>query len=232
MTNTKYKKQFLLATVIVIGFLTSCSSTKSSTPAVTTLSSNPLLLSGKALAQCNQTTDSNFSFNSSVVTDQSGSVSNDWIKIKFSYLSTTVTSSGTNILRFYKWRVIAGASQLDSTPLTFALYDTSTGQTVSSSMTSIAANQITQTTGIYIQLNDPSGVYQVIKPVVYNSAGTVVAQVNSLIPAFYASPEDYKFNSDGTARADLLQQMHKLYGVNVSGYTSQQLTETFSQYCF
>jgi hypothetical protein len=53
-----------------------------------------------------------------------------------------------------------------------------------------------------------------------------------LIPQFLASPEDYKYNSNGTMRAELLQQLHPLYGQDVSGWSFSQIQESFDQYCF
>jgi hypothetical protein len=209
--------------------LSGCGNTKS-TPVVS--SSNAFRVGvKKTLANCNKSKDSNFSFNTSSVLDQNGQTSNDWIKMKFNFLSATMTASG-NSVKFFKWRVVGTDAQLDNTPLQFAAYDLSSGQTVGSQMTSISVNQLSPSNGLYIQLNDPNVVFQVIKIVVYNSSGQIVGSLNSLIPGFYASPLDYQYNSDGTARSVSLQQMHNLYGTDVSAWTAAQLQQSFDQYCF
>ncbi len=95
------------------------------------------------------------------------------------------------------------------------------------------ASQISLANGLYIQLNDDSiNPYQVIKAVVYNSSGTVVSQVNSLIPGYYASPADYQFNTDGTARAAILQSLHPLSAQIGSGASAAQYAQTITAFCF
>lgn len=217
--------------ILAVSFLTSCGTKKSTNDATTT---NAILntTTTKALASCNKLTDSNFSFNISTVTDSNGTVNADWIKVKFSYLSSNITQTGYT-LRFFKWRVVGSTAQLDSTPLNFASYALSSGQTNSSNMTAVYANQVNSQKGFYIQLNDDANYpYQVIKVVAYKSDGTVLAQADALIPEFLASPVEYRLNSDGSSRADNLQKMHLLYGTDTSGWTSTQLTQYFQQYCF
>lgn len=187
--------------------------------------------STKLLANCNKSKDTNFSFNTSIVTDQNGQTSSDWMKLKFNFLSTAVTASG-NTIKFFKWRVSGTEGVMDNTPLSFALYDASSGSTVGASATSMNVTSLSSTYGLYIQLNDPYVQFQVVKAVVYNSSGAIVASINSLIPGFFASPIDYQFNSDGTARSLTLQQMHGLYGQDVTGWTQLQMQQHFTQYCF
>lgn len=183
------------------------------------------------MANCNKSKDTNFSFNTSIVTDQSGKVSNDWIKMKFNFVSADITKAG-NVLKFFKWRVVGNQAVLDSTALSLAAYDLSNGQTVGNTLTSIPADQMSGQYGYYVQLNDPNALAQVVKVVAYDSTGKVIGNLNSLIPAFNASPEDYKFNADGTPRADILQQLHLLYGTSVSGMSAAQIQQNFDQYCF
>jgi hypothetical protein len=84
-----------------------------------------------------------------------------------------------------------------------------------------------------VKLNDDlKNPYQVLKVVAYKSDGTVISNANVLIPQFLASPEDYKLNADGTTRADLLQQLHPLYGSDVSAWSFSQMQQAFDQYCF
>lgn len=227
--NRTQKTLIFTLAFLAVGFLTSCSTKKSdelASPAAVNISSQ------KAMASCNRLTDSNFSFSLAVVSDGSGQVNYDWLKVKFRYLSSNITQSGYT-LRFYKWRMNGSVAQLDSTPLPFAAYNTSTGQTSSNQMTAIFATQVSSQNGFYVQLNDDAqNPYQALKVVAYKSDGTVLAQADALIPQFAASPLDYKFNTDGSIRASNLQQMHPLATTDVSQWSAAQIEQHFSQYCF
>lgn len=224
--NSSYVKLALIA--LTAALMTACGTSKSNPTA--TSSSAYDFGSSKLLANCNKTKDSNFSINTGSVTDSSGQYSTEWIKLKFNFLSSAVTTSG-NTIKFFKWRVVSNTAQMDNTPLSFAKYDLSSGSTVGATVTSMNVLELSSSYGLYIQLNDPNAQFQVIKAVVYNSSGSIVAQINTLIPGFYASPSDYQYNSDGTPRSVSLQQMHLLYGQNYTG-TSLQAQQYFSQYCF
>jgi hypothetical protein len=213
----------LLITLSFLALLTACGNNKSATTAtggnITPLGSAPLAL-------CNKSSDSNFSISTSVVKDQMGAISADWLKLKFNFLNQTMAASG-NVIKFFKWKVVNGASVLDTTPLMVSTYDFASGQTTSQPASGLPADQITGNTGFYIQLNDPAQVYQVLKIVAYDSKGTPVGNLNSLIPSFYANPTNYTLNADGTPRAIGLQQLHPLYGA-----TNADPLAYFNQFCF
>jgi len=225
--NSTYLKLALIA--FTTALMTACGTSKSNPTTSTSTAYD--FGSMKPLADCNKTKDTNFSINTSSVTDSSGQTSSEWIKLKFNFLSSNVTASG-NVIKFFKWRVVGSQAQLDNVPLNFAKYDISSGQTVGATVSSMSVLELNTSNGLYIQMNDPNFQFQVLKVVVYNSAGTIVTQMNTLIPGFYANPNDYQYNSDGSARSVTLQQMHLLYGQNVSGWTQTQFTQYFAQYCF
>ena len=227
MMSPKFLKLALLA--LTAALLSSCGNTKSN-PTNTASAVDPF--GAKLLATCNKTKDTNFSINTSNVNDTTtGQISADWIKMKFNFLSTANTATG-NTIKFFKWRVLGASPELDNTPLIFAKYDISTGQTSGTSVSAMTVSELSATTGLYIQLNDPNAQYQVLKAVVYNSSNQIVSQINTLIPGFYASPIDYQSNADGTPRTITLQQMHALYGTSTTGWTALQMQQYFSQYCF
>ena len=218
----------LLLTAAIL--MTACGNSKSKT-SPSDQSSSGLNLSTKPLAQCNKTADSNLSFNTSIVSDQNGKISTEWIKFKFNFINSEITKSG-NVLKFFKWRISNGQTILSEIPLQISAYDFTSGQTVSEPYSALPADQVNGAQGFYINLEDPNSLFQVIKVVAYNSEGKVIANVNSLIPSFYANPADYQLNADGTARAALLQNLHPLKNVSVTGWTADQFTQSFSQYCF
>ena len=231
--NSNQNRNLKIALVItVLGLLTACGNSKSNNTPTADQSSNRLDLNSlKLMANCNKAKDTNFSLNTSIVTDQTGKVSNEFIKMKFNFISADITKSG-NVIKFFKWRVVSGQAVLDPTALEVAAYDLSSGQTVGNTTTSLPADQMSSQAGYYVQLNDPNAFSQVVKVVAYDSTGKVIGNLNSLIPSFNASPEDYKTNSDGTPRADVLQQLHLLYGTSVAGMSASQIQKNFDQYCF
>lgn len=227
--NKQFNLMLKITALLALALLSSCGTSKS-TPVEQ--SSVVAVVPNKPLASCHRLNDANYTMNIANVVNNDNSISSDWMKVKFSYLSADVTQTGYS-LRFYKWRVINGASQLDSNPLEFTAYSLANGQSTSNPMTAIFANQINTTTGFYIRLNDDlNAPYQVLKVVAYKTDGTVAAQSNVLIPQFLANPTDYATNADGSGRAQLLQQLHPLYGQNVSTWSHQKLSDTFQQYCF
>ena len=228
ITQTTLKIALILT---VVGLLTACGNSKSAAIATDQSSNRYDINSQKALANCNKATDANFSFNTAIVADDSGNASTEWIKLRFNFLNSEITKPG-NVIKFFKWRVVNGQAVLSETPLAASAYDPSTGQTVSSGHTALGAEHVNGSHGFYINLADPNGLFQVLKVVAYNSEGKIIGNLNSLIPAFNANPADYQFNSDGTARAAILTDMHALKNAAVAGWTPAQFTGAFSQYCF
>lgn len=230
--NNQQQRILKVALVLtVLSLMSACGNSKSNNAPGTTSSTSLDMSSQKPLATCNKAKDAQFSINTAVATDQTGQTSNEYIKLKFNFLASNITAAG-NVLKFYKWRVKGTEAVLEPTALQVASYDLASGQTVSALTSSLAADQVNGQYGYYIQLNDPNALFQVVKIVAYDSSGKVIGNLNSLIPAFNASPEDYKLNSDGTARADILQQLHLLYGQSVAGQTPAQIKQNFDQLCF
>lgn len=230
--KTSQKLLTLTLSFLAVAFLTSCGTKKSD--ATAQVSNNSVITNepGKVLANCNHLYDTNFSMNVAVVTDASGKINANWIKVKFDYVSSNVAQNGYTV-RFYKWRVMGSNAQMDSNPLQFSTYLLSSGQTNSNTMTAAYTSYINAQNGFYINLNDDANYpYQVLKVVAYKSDGTVAAQSDILIPQFLASPADYKYNSDGSLRATNLLNLHPLNGVDVSSWTQDQLAQSFAQYCF
>ncbi len=228
--NTKHFLRLALS-ILAVSLLTSCGAKKSA-DAIDS-SSQVLTASPQKLASCNKSVSTNLGFNlANVLEASTGQVNPDWIKIKFSFLSTDVTATGNNI-KFFKWRVIGSTAQLDANPLEFSAYKLSNGQTASETMTGIMATQVSQQYGFYIRLNDDAQYpYQVLKVVVYKSDGSILTQSDVLIPQFLTSPIEYKLNADGTPRADNLQKLHPLYTTDVANWSAAQLKQNFDQYCF
>lgn len=213
--------------------LSSCGTSKSSESTVNTaIQSSTVTNAGtKVVTSCQKATGTDMSVNISAVKNSSGTINNSLVKIKFNRLSSTATASG-NVVRFFKWKVSSNQAYMDQTPLTVTRYVLSSGTVDQSATNSITASTVTTSQGYYIDLNDAAGEYQVLKAVVYSSAGTIVSQQNILIPQFLGNPSDYAFNADGSARAQILKDLHPLALTDVTSWTSTTYSNYYSATCF
>jgi hypothetical protein len=231
----KESTQILVRTIIYISttaLFTACGTSKSDVSGSTEQSSRVEVESSKPLASCNRTDTNSFSLNVASVKGSDGKADLNWIKLKFNFLSSEVTQTGYYI-RFFKWRVINNSTQLDQFPLEFNSYSLQNGVTNSYAMNGVFTNQINKQNGYYLNLkDDEANPYQVLKVVIYKNDGTIAAQGNILIPQFLANPSDYRLNSNGSPRAQLLQDMHPLKSKNLTGWNSNQIQEAVDQHCF
>lgn len=228
--NTQTLTKLALVTAIFI--LSSCGTSKSSKTTTEIISSSTVTDAGsKILTSCQKATGSDISVNISAIKDEYGNINNNLIKVKFNYLSQTVTTAG-NTIRFFKWKVSGSQAYLDPNNLSAIRYDLASGNIDSSAQTSLNPNSISTTKGYYIELNDTEGLFQVLKVVVYNSSGSIATQMNILIPQFLGKPSDYAYNSDGSPRAQILQDMHPLRNTNTTGWTTQNYQTYYQASCF
>lgn len=231
----KQQQQMILkiALVLCVALLTACGTTKSTDESGSSdQASRVEVAAGKPLASCNRATSTNIDYSASTVLNSAGVVSEQYIKIKFNFVASSLAASGY-YLRLFKWRVVGTAAQLDSTPLDFNAYNLNSGTATSSAASAYFTNQISTSSGFYVNLrDDASSTYQVLKAVIYKSDGTIAAQQNILIPQFMANPADYATNADGSVRAANLQNLHPLKGQDTTGWSSTQFQQALDQYCF
>lgn len=228
-TQTLIKVSVLVSAMV----LSACGTSKSTNTGATELESRVEVSSEKPLASCNQLSKAGLmTMNIANIINNDGKANQDYVKVKFGSIDSAHNKPGY-YLKFYKWRVINNAVQLDNVPLAAYSYNLSTGAATSNATTGVYISSLTAETGLILKLNDDlNNPYQVLKVVAYMSDGTMIDHVNVLIPQFLASPEEYKFNSNGTSRASILQQLHPLYGQDVTGWSFSQFQESFDQYCF
>jgi len=232
--QTQNKKILKTAFVIATSALFfSCNNSKSNEAKLNSniVPTPSIINSQKPLTNCNKTVNADISMNVNALTDSTGQANPQWMKVKFNFLSTKATAAG-NVVRFFKWKIVNQQAYLDQTPLASYAYEMATGQAATSSSVNLAISDITPSRGFFIQMNDPDATFQVLKAVIYDSNGQIVAQLNSLIPQFYASFTDYQYNSDGTARAQLLTDMHPMKTTDSTGWTAAQFSSYYQQYCF
>lgn len=227
----KLTTTLIIATALLT--LSSCGTSKSSQSATTTtVQSSTVTNAGtKVVTSCQKAIGTDMSVNISAVKTSSGSINNSLVKIKFNRLSAAATASG-NTIRFFKWKVAGSQAYLEPTQLNSTRYVLSSGSVDQSAAASIATNTVTTSQGYYIDLNDASGEYQVLKAVVYSSTGGIITQQNILIPQFLGVAADYAYNSDGSARAQILRDLHPLATADVTGWTSADYTSYYQATCF
>ncbi|AZZ36245.1 hypothetical protein CIK05_05385 [Bdellovibrio sp. qaytius] len=223
----------LILTATALLTLSSCGSSKSSQATTTTVvqSSTVANAGTKVVTSCQKAVGTDMSANISAVKNSSGTINNNLVKIKFNRLASTLIAAG-NTIRFFKWKVSGNQAYMDQTPLNISRYVLSTGTVDQATATSITASTVTTSQGYHIELNDDAGVYQVLKAVVYSSAGAIVSQQNILIPQFLGNPADYAYNSDGSARAQILRDLHPLATTDVTDWTATQYSNYYSATCF
>ena len=228
MFQNKTKLSFA---ILGLAFLASCSNSKSNETNFLSNTNGNMIYSQKQLASCNKTAGSDISINLSAVLDQVGNANPNYLKLKFNFLSTNATASG-NVIRFFKWKVTGVQAYLDPTPLVANSYSLSSPQTLNPAQQNIDVSEVSTSNGYYINLNDADGSFQVLKVVIYNSSGQIVAQMNSLIPQFYGNYNDYVYNTDGTARASVLTDLHPMKAYAGQNLNSTQIASYYQAFCF
>jgi hypothetical protein len=230
-TLQKNLTQQVIITALSILTLSSCGTSKSNEVNTTTNSSNNNISTQKPLANCNKSATTDMSMNISTVNDSSGQIDPNWTKVKFNFLSTKATASG-NVVRFFKWKVTGSQSSLDPIPLSTMFYNLESGQPTTDATNSIPVVEIATSRGIYVQLNDSAAQYQVLKAVVYDSTGAIVTQMNTLIPQFNSNYSEYRLNSDGSARAQVLLDLHPLKATDTTSWAQSNYSTYFQNLCF
>ena len=234
--KTTTQMLFKVSALVALGFLASCGTSKatnSTNNGSTTLNSVVEVDPSVPLASCNQVNKASlFKINLANVVSSSGILSDQYIKLKFLSVASSINQSGYNI-RLYKWRVINNTTQLDSTPLQVYSYSLDTLQATSTANRGIYTNTINSSTGYMVNLRDDlSNPYQALKVVAYEADGTLIDQADVLIPQFLASPIDYKLNPDRSQRVSLLRSLHPLNSTDVSNWSATKIQDSFDQYCF
>lgn len=207
--------------------LSSCGTSKSGTT-----SSVSSMSSQKVLASCSQSANSLLSLKLSAAAYANGSINPGYVKIKFNSISSTVQQSGYRLI-LYKWKVSNNQVVYDNSPLGISVYDLSTKAVTAYAESEKQTSSLSTSVGYLVDLNDTSNSYQVLKLVVVNSTGTeVITQLNMLIPQFAAVPSQYSYNTDGSVRAQNLQDLHPLKNIDTSTWSSTNFQQYFANYCF
>jgi hypothetical protein len=195
-------------------------------------------------ASCNQKTQDGLTAKLMVYADSTGTVRNDYMKLKITEISSDFASG--SFLEFFRWQANPNSAlYLDPTPVQ-ARFETLSGQiltqfspviywgqvsqmALNSGM--ITPNQFLQNVRLVIDIRDPGAQYDALKIAMYNSANAVTVNMDMLMPAFAANPADYAVDN-GTVRSPTLQALHPFAGQTASTTSTAQFLSTLNGYCF
>lgn len=178
----------------------------------------------------------------------------DLVQVRMTSVPSDFINNST-YFGMWKWLGLTGATTqtLGSEALKFAVYDSYTGKYLTDFKTtlmwkdvaSVAKNLGITTPALFftrvtliVNLAAASDAYPIndwdaLKVVSYaTSTQTVANTLDILLPPYAANPKDYALESNGSARASVLQNLHPLASLKASGYTSAQLLEMTKNYCF
>jgi len=185
-SNTNQNKKILLVSVLSAMVLFGCGRKDDKNSSASVI--NPYNTS--TLASCNMSSTANTQMNIATFVDN-GQVRNDIVRVKFSKINSQFLSNGGK-LQFFRWRAFSsGQTYMDSTALTFQVLDTSTNSIVltsnrlfASDVSSYSSSQDMNRYVLVVDIKDYNAEYDVLRSVIYTSAGAVSEYIDTLIPSF------------------------------------------------
>lgn len=248
----KTSNQKILTTVLLMAvatLMTACGSSNTASADLASRSSatDSTDASNKALAVCNSASTNGLAAKQRAYQDSSG-YRFDYVWVRLTTLPSGFASN-TNYLAMWKWMANSnGSTYLDSTALSFALFDSVSNKAITGWKTTLKWSDISSIASgmgyadpasfftrvnILVSLNDASGQYDALKITSYNSStNQAVTQLDSLLPLFSANPAAYATNSDGSTRASVLQSLHPFAGYKNQGYSTSQFQAMSNSFCF
>lgn len=250
-TNTQNLKQNSLkifALVLTLS-LVACSqkSTQSLSASISDGTRTTSGTSNKPLAYCSHNQNSEMNANTMVFTQANQTIRTDLVWLNLSSIPAEFENG--QYMQIFRWKAdTTGAPFMDKTPLQFRFQSKKNSQVgtgysnyarwaeLSSFRQSFGENSAASffnSSMILVDIKDLRAEYDAIRIVVYNSSGSVVQNLDILIPSFYANPADYAVEDNGVARSNLLQAIHPFVGqTNSDSYhfatLSQDLCNAFS----
>lgn len=200
----------------------------------------------KSLAYCNQGSGSEITGKMKVFVDSANYVRMEYVYLRLTALPATF-KSGNSYISLWKWLANpTGYSSLDSSPLSFALMNPTTGQYLTSWKTTLKWSDVStiasgmgytdpqtffNNVNILVDLKDPNGQYDALKVANYDSStNKAVNTMDALLPLFAANPKDYA-NDNGSVRASVLQNLHP-FKASAGQFTTQQYQAMANNFCF
>ncbi len=242
-TQIKLSKLSIFA-VMLVGWLASgCGATQSGGQPATSLGSITPLTPIAANSQntiCNQMSTTSTRFNASLRTVDGNP---NMIRVRITGMTSLYDGNPNANIQFFRWKVVNGVSNLDSSPLSFHIEGAShngvSGHQYSNTMTGIAMTDVKQIASanflnvqtaeqffnaVDIIVHDVSFDYSALKFVLYNG-GTVTASNDALMPPFAVNPKSY-----ASTHAPVLNGLHPF--ANQLNLTDAQYLANAQSFCF
>lgn len=214
---------YILSCAFVVT-LTACGSSKKATFISEQASRTDLDANSKPLAYCNRANGLALSYKI-MAQYVDGNYDPNWAHVRL-YSVPGGFDSNLNYIQFWK-----GAANSDTnivhntTPISFSVFDLQAQKYLKQGLTVLNWNDVKDLIPgvsvstflsrvmLVMDLQDPSGQSTVFTAAAYGTASNALQDsANALIPAFYASPADYAYKSNGAPRESVLRNMHPLNG--------------------
>lgn len=245
-TQTTLKTALLLT---VLAMLTACGAQKgddsfdlSSRAAVTTTTSTTT--AGKAVLYCNQKSQSGITAKLKVYTDASNQIRNDYMTLKFTQMPASFATG--DYIQLFRWQANSSNQvYIDPTPVK-ARFETLDGRLITdfspvlywSQVSAIATawgitdvNTFFQNVRLVVDIRDPQANFDALKIAMYNSSNQNTVNMDMLMPAFNASPNDYAFEGSAGRSANL-QALHPFASQKGQSWTGEQFANMGAGFCF
>lgn len=239
MNTIQITPKTILQTLSILSFtflLTACGS---SSPQSADLSSRGTgeVIPTKTMSYCNKAVGSTVSYKL-MAQYTNGSYDPNWAHVRL-YNTPAGFDNSSVVIQFFK-----GFAQSDSIlsmgtgAISFALYDLQTGaylnngasysslkwDDVKNLISGATVQDFKNRVMLVLYLDDSAGQYTVLRAQTAAAAGgSAIDMIDALIPAFYASPADYAYKSNGSVRESVLRNMHPFKSVVGGDYAAMAL---------
>lgn len=259
MELTNKQSNYLKAALLLVlaAGMTACGSSKRSgdsidlasrTDGTTIVTPGNGTTNGKVYAYCNEgiAKSGGFKFRMKVYIENNA-IRNDLLNVKVTQVPSNFEDSSV-YLQMYRWQAnAAGATYLDSTPISFRILNPNNGQYLTSAKSylrwndvSTAASQLGYSNAqdffnaviLVADIRDQLAQYDVLKMVEYkNTDSSQIDDSDALIPAFDADPNAYATESDGSARANVLRNLHPFASMSTQGWSVATFQTNANNFC-
>lgn len=243
-TQTTLKAALLLT---VLAMLTACGAQRADDNS-TDLSSRAVISgstsTNSTVLYCNQKSQDGITAKLMVYTDAANQIRNDYMKLKITQIPSSFTSG--DYIQLFRWQAnTANQVYIDQTPVQ-ARFETLDGRVLTnfssviywgqvSSIASAAGisdvNTFFQNVRLVVDIRDPQANFDALKIAMYNSNNTNTVNMDMLLPAFSASPNDYAIEG-GVARSNSLQALHPFASSKGQSWTAAQYVSMATGFCF
>lgn len=250
----KSKTSQLYVVVIFLALMsTGCGASKSeggsTAESSRSVDSTTVTGAAKPIAYCNEASERNslFRVNVGAALNSNNQSDPNYLHLKITNVPSSFTDS-TYHFAIWKWYAEGSSTYVHPTALKFQIFRIDTGAELTTS--SLSAINWTNISSLASQLGvtTPAAFFQKVRLLVYvddasamydaitvgyhkTSTGVAEAQVDMLIPLFYANPADYARNPDQSFRAQALIDKHPFKSIDTSGWTAATYSSRTNNFC-